>query len=458
MGIAGRWQAVTLIAVSMMLLAFACLVRATPSSEVEVIAPIAGSHLGASSCTGSTCHGRQEATGAIVRQDELKIWQDDSSPAGAHSRAWQVLAEPRAQAIGAKLGIGDPRSAPTCLGCHSDVMAGGGFHRSDGVGCEACHGGAKDWLASHYAVGASHAQNLSRGMVPLDQPRARAAVCLDCHYGSARPDQFVDHRIMAAGHPRLDFELDLFSTMEKHWNEDAAYVHRQHAPSAAILWAVGQAQALDRALTLYASPARGQEGAFPEFYFFDCQSCHRRISDAPDFRPSALANPGRALPLGTPPFQDENMIMLTAAARIVAPDLATRLSLDSLAFHRALTQGREPAVSAGMRLRETARLLAERFSGAPIGPQASFAMIAALADAVTVPRYTDYEGSTQAVMAIDTLLSGLTDSGAVSRAAAAGIRLDIDRAYAAVKNPNSYQPLVFREAIAHAAGAIGALK
>ena len=34
--------------------------------------------------------------------------------------------------------------------------------------------------------------------------------------------------------------------------------------------------ALDRALTLYGDRRHGQAGAFPEFYFFDCHSCHRR--------------------------------------------------------------------------------------------------------------------------------------------------------------------------------------
>jgi hypothetical protein len=53
---------------------------------------------------------------------------------------------------------------------------------------------------------------------------------------------------------------------------------------------------------------------FPEFYFFDCHSCHRRISDDPRFRPGALANPARPIPAGMPPFNDENMIMLAAAA------------------------------------------------------------------------------------------------------------------------------------------------
>src|SRR5436853_4573463 len=100
-----------------------------------------GHYVGVATCAGSTCHGRSEANGAIVRQDELRLWQDPSSPAGAHSRAWQVLAEPRAKAIAARLGIGEAASAPMCLGCHATP----GGRTSDGVGCESCHGAASGW-------------------------------------------------------------------------------------------------------------------------------------------------------------------------------------------------------------------------------------------------------------------------------------------------------------------------
>ena len=134
-----------------------------------------GVHVGVASCSGSTCHGRQEATGKVVRQDELMRWQDDSSPAGAHSRAFRTLQSPRSQAIANRLGLASAGSAPMCLGCHADPAPDRGprFQLSDGVGCEACHGGAQNWLSSHYAVGASHAGNVAAGMAPLENPRFR---------------------------------------------------------------------------------------------------------------------------------------------------------------------------------------------------------------------------------------------------------------------------------------------
>ncbi|HEV2748332.1 MAG TPA: multiheme c-type cytochrome [Allosphingosinicella sp.] len=418
-------------------------------------------HVGVATCGGTTCHGRSEADGKIVRQDELMTWQDEASPAGAHSRAFRVLSEPRSQAIARRLGIGEATSAPMCLGCHATTVAGTRgprFQLSDGVGCESCHGAAAGWLASHYAVGASHAANVARGMVPLDNPRARAAVCLDCHYGGAGPGRFVNHRVMAAGHPRLAFELDLFSTLQQHHNEDADYASRKGRTDSVRMWAIGQTMALERALALFSDPERGTEGLFPEFYFFDCHSCHRRISDDPRFDPTALANPGRPIPAGMPPFNDENMIMLAAAAQAVAPALGARFERDSRAFHQAIARDRGAALAAAKALRDSARALGDAFARAEIGRDRTFAIIAAITGTAISERFTDYAGSVQAVMATDTLLSALVTSGAIAEPRADAIRADINEAYRAVRDPNAYQPRLFRASLGRAAAAIQGLR
>ena len=418
------------------------------------------SHVGVASCAGSTCHGRSEANGRIVRQDELMIWQNEASPSGAHSRAWRVLTEPRSRAIAARLGVGEAASAPMCLGCHATPAPAGQrgprFQLSDGVGCEGCHGAAGGWLASHYAVGGSHASNVSRGMAPLESPRARAAICLDCHYGSADAGQFVNHRIMAAGHPRISFELDLFSTLQQHHNDDADYAQRKGRSDAVQMWAVGQTMALDRSLALFAGP-RGSEGVFPEFYFFDCHTCHRRISDDPRFEPSALDNPGRPIPEGMPAYNDENMIMLSAAAKVLAPALAARFDRDSRAFHLALARDRVAAVGAAATLRESARALGAAFSGG-ISRAQTFAIIDTIAGNAVSPRFTDYSGSVQAVMAVDTLLSAIVNQSGASASAADSIRADINAAYRAVRDPNAYQPREFRASLGRAAAAIRRLQ
>ena len=297
MGRSSRTYAMVVAGVALVLALIAALVLRPADAQAVLQASNSGTHVGVASCSGSTCHGRSEATGKVVRQDELMIWQDESTPAGAHSRAFRVLQYPRSQAIAKRLGIGEATSAPMCLGCHATPAAqrGGRFQLADGVGCEGCHGAASGWLSSHYAVGANHAQNVARGLVPLENPKARAETCLDCHFGSDDAGQFVNHRIMAAGHPRIAFELDLFTTLQQHHNEDRDYVGRKGRSNGVQTWAVGQAMALERSLALFANPQRGTEGAFPEFYFFDCHTCHRRISDNPNFEPTDVSNPSRPI-------------------------------------------------------------------------------------------------------------------------------------------------------------------
>lgn len=449
----------------------ACAVIATILAFVAMAAPWgeaadaaaggSGGHVGVASCAGSTCHGRMEGDGKIVRQDELMRWQEPSTPGGAHSRAFSVLQGTRGRQIAATLGIGDPGSAPMCLGCHATPTSGtrgAKFLTRDGVGCEACHGGASSWISSHYDTKATHASNVAKGMIPLDEPMARASVCLDCHFGSAGEGQFVTHRIMAAGHPRIAFELDLFSTLTQHWNEDQDYADRKRRADSVRMWAVGQAMAVNRALSLYQMPTRGAEGVFPEFYFFDCHSCHRRIYDQVDRVKTWEANPGRAIPSGMPPFNDETMIMLSVAARVGAPGMAGRFDADARAFHAALAKDRPAVVAAAGRLAATSMALARALDAAPMQGGMAYAVVDQVASGVTAPRFTDYAGSVQAVMAIDTMLNALVKSGQVTLGAAAGIRADINRAYAAVKDPNAYKPSDFRAAIASAARSIGALR
>lgn len=420
-----------------------------------------GVHEGVASCAGSTCHSRQVDSGLNVRQNELITWQDPSSPAGVHSRAWRVLTEPRAQAIARKMGIGSAQDAKECLGCHADpapaALRGARFQISDGVGCESCHGGSSNWLASHRAVNGSHAANVAAGMKALENPKVRAGVCLDCHFGGSKPGQFVSHQIMAAGHPRVAFELDLFSSLQQHWTVDADYVKRKGYAGGVKTWAVGQAMALDRALTLYSEPGRGQ-GAFPELYFFDCHSCHRPISDDPKARPSWQANPGRPIPAGQPPFNDENMIMLSAAAKVVAPGLANRLDADSKAFHAALARDKGESIRAAGRLAATARALSDAFAARSFSRGDTLSILDTVLTGEIQRRYTDYTGSAQAVMAADTLLNALVSSGQVDRGVAARVRPSLDRAYAQVRDPNSYRPDAFRESLAQVAQAARSLR
>ncbi|AKM11702.1 hypothetical protein AB433_09335 [Croceicoccus naphthovorans] len=412
-------------------------------------------HLGVASCAGSTCHGRSLGDGTPVRQDELQLWQEESSPTGAHSRAYRVLFQPRGQDIIRRLGLDQAGVARDCLGCHAEP---GAARVEDAVGCESCHGAAGQWIAGHYTVGTTHERSVSQGMTDLVDPQVRANVCLDCHFGSDRQGQFAYHRIMGAGHPRISFELDLFSTLQQHWNVDADYIERKGRPNALRNWAVGQAEALNRSLALFEKPGLATDGMFPEFYFFDCHSCHRRIFDGEDVRASKVANPLRPIPPGYPPYNDENMIMLAAAVRVLAPDLTGAYDGQTRSFHAAMLQGRDAAVTEAGKMRSMARGLSTRFAGSAFTDKQGFAMLDAIASEAVAVRYTDYEGAVQSVMAMDTLVSGLVAQGAISEGQASALRLDINRAYAAVNDPNGFKPLAFRSALAGAVRSIRSMQ
>lgn len=419
-----------------------------------------GRYEGVASCAGSTCHGRAEGNGAVVRQDELRLWQEPSSRSGAHSRAYAGLISPRGERIAGALGLGSAGSAPACLGCHATPPGDRGerFQITDGVGCEGCHGPSSGWIAGHYAVGASHAGNLAGGMNALDDPVARAGVCLDCHLGSARPGQFVTHAMMAAGHPRLSFELDLFSSLQQHWDEDADYAERKPRADSVRLWAVGQAEAVRRSLALFARGDLASNGVFPEFTFYDCHSCHRGIDDNPARMRTFETNPARPIAFGQPPFNDENIIMLSAVAQVLAPAQAVRFDAAAREFHAAMGQGRAAAVAAGNRLDTAAQALGAAMAQGPGGGDTAFRVIAAIGGRAISPRFTDYAGSAQAVMAVDTLLNALVREGRVTVGAAAGIRASINRAYAAVASPADYSPAQFRASLGQAVRAMEALR
>ncbi|MBV9552385.1 MAG: hypothetical protein JO032_06285, partial [Alphaproteobacteria bacterium] len=256
-----------------------CLLAALPApAQTPPHAPPPGQlpmgvHLGVATCSGSSCHGAAERPrNSPVLGNEYLVW----STRDKHRNAYNVLLQDRAIRMAKALGLPDAANQKMCLDCHADDVApdqrGRQFQLSDGVGCEACHGGASRWLGSHIS-GASHAQNIAAGLYPTDQPVARAERCLQCHLGDAQ--HFLDHRIYGAGHPRLAFELDTFTAIQPaHFVVDAGYIQRKGRVTDVQVWAVGQAISLVRRMNQVLDPRYAPKGLWPEFSMFDCQSCH----------------------------------------------------------------------------------------------------------------------------------------------------------------------------------------
>jgi hypothetical protein len=213
-----RYWAAGLLA--LLLLAFGTPVSAqTSASTPQGVRP--GVHLGVASCFGSNCHGSVDRpAGSVIKGNEYIIW----SRRDKHHDAYKVLTEEPALRMARALGLPDAVHQQQCLDCHADNAAqrGPSFHIEDGVGCEACHGGASGWLGTHIS-GAGHQENVRAGLYPLEQPDKRAERCLSCHFGEG--NKFVEHRLYGAGHPRLRFELATFTAIQPaHFEVTPTYV------------------------------------------------------------------------------------------------------------------------------------------------------------------------------------------------------------------------------------------
>jgi hypothetical protein len=288
-------------------------------------------HLGVATCASSMCHGKiQPALGRDVALNEYRIWTKDDR----HARAYRTLQGAKSQSIARALRLPNAATAKICLDCHADNVApelrGPKFQLSDGVGCEACHGGAEQWIQSHSAQSATHQDNLAKGLYPLEEPLARGERCLSCHLGTQ--DRFATHRIMAAGHPRLTFDLESFTALQpSHFIADADYERRKRKIVGSELWIAGQLQGARTALRLLRTPLFKSSVGFPEPAFYDCSSCHHPMEQY-DWNAQLRA---AGLEPGTLRLQTSNLQMLLVITALLEPAKSAELSKLHTALIRA---------------------------------------------------------------------------------------------------------------------------
>jgi hypothetical protein len=283
-----------------------------PAGFAAAAALKTGTHIGVTTCGATSCHGDvNRPRGSSVAGNEYLIWSSKDK----HHNSFAVLQTPPALRIAKALGLPDAASQKLCLDCHADNAAanarGPQYHIEDGVGCEACHGGASGWLGTHIS-GLPRQTNIANGMYPTDQPIARAEKCLSCHFGDR--ERFVDHRFYSAGHPRLAFELDTFTQSQPaHFTLDARYIERKGNITDVKVWAVGQAVALSRRMDALTDPKHAPRGMWPEFAFLDCQTCHHIFGTIPGGASGRFT------------LDDSNALMVKLIATRIAPDAAQSL-------------------------------------------------------------------------------------------------------------------------------------
>jgi hypothetical protein len=268
------------------------------NATVNASDALANSIAGRATCSGRACHGGLEPNASGVRQNEFTTWIMHDK----HARAFDVLTGERGRRIGHNLGIAHPEKDARCLACHTTPQLAGAIPedliplRADGVGCEACHGPAKagsgahseGWLVAHVTAEwkklegkAKEAAFEKHGMTPLFDLEVQAKTCAGCHVGAPAdpahgiPARDLNHDLMAAGHPRLMFELSTYrANMPPHWRTD---LHARTPGYEALVWAIGQIEAAKASAELSADRAkRAADGKapWPEFAEAACFSCH----------------------------------------------------------------------------------------------------------------------------------------------------------------------------------------
>src|SRR6202051_1730754 len=252
-----------------------------PARSASTDAPGPSQYIGHGSCAPTSCHGSvKPVAGSRILQNEYSTWILKDK----HSHAFGALTGEVGERMARILKLeGKAEEAPKCLACHAlyttAEQRGRPFELADGVSCENCQGAASAWLGPHTTRDWQRDKSVALGMHDTRNVIHRTEKCLECHLGTK--NKFVDHEMIAAGHPDLYFELDSFSAvMPRHWKvprETAPGVPEENdAWSGVRDWGTGQAVQLRESLVRLEGRARGK--AWPEFSELQCFDCHHALT------------------------------------------------------------------------------------------------------------------------------------------------------------------------------------
>jgi len=331
----------------------------------RLTSPLPQEMVGTQSCTAVSCHGGGGprywsgspkgaeyihwlgsggtfGDGRRPYDPRARLIKSDGDP---HALAGQRMQEPRFQEVlrrasGRPDGSIDMAMLERCAKCHDPARGASNFERAEeipapavspsdhgpslgsaepfhavsgtGIGCETCHGGARQWLTLHYQSGVTREQLLGLGMVDTKDLHVRAKLCASCHIGSA--DQDMNHDMIAAGHPPLRFEQASYEALlgRKHW--DDAPARSANSDYEVQLWAAGRRAAAAAAIDLLEARSQGTGDSgnkpWPEFAESNCLACHQPLR-------RNLAEPGPQVSvekyLRAPGWQTWNTALVEAA-------------------------------------------------------------------------------------------------------------------------------------------------
>ena len=368
------------------------------ANDGEEVKAAASNHLGVASCSASTCHGANVTfKDSNILRNEFRVW-NESDP---HARAYKTLLNSDSKKIAQNLRLGNAHESSLCLGCHAnDVpveVRGANFDIADGVSCEACHGGGESYLQIH--TSGDHQANLDSGLYPTENPHARAKLCVSCHVGNDS-DRKITHEIMGAGHPRLSFELNTFTSIQPaHYQIDQDYIERKGEITELQVWAIGQVVAARRFLANVESFPNS--GLFPELVHMDCLGCHQEMSKV-----TWSENPLTNLPAGALRYNDAYLMSSYQVVKAVMPNRAATL-LQSINSFLNIQNSKQGVVSRASKLDQVLAAIEADLLREPINTDHGLAVLTTLVDIGLRSSHRDYASAEQSAMAINSVLKVL---------------------------------------------------
>jgi hypothetical protein len=358
------------------------------------------------------------------------------------------------------LKLGKAEESPKCLACHAlappTELRARPFELTEGVTCENCHGPAQGWLGQHTAKDSAekHATSVREfHMVDTRNVIVRTAKCLECHLGI--PGKFVDHEMIAAGHPDLYFELDSFSAvMPRHWNVPRLNANGSLAEDASWIgvrdWSTGQAVQLRAALDRVAWRARGERYdkklVWPEYSELSCFACHHSLTTPKDSWRQEHGYTGRRP--GDPAWNESRYVVFRLLAKQVddssAQDLDQKLNAVAAEMSK-LNPDQNTAASAATAAAPIAQRFAERLAAMPYERAMVVRMMQSICDDAEEISVADERAAEQATMALDSLY--ISYSKEAQPANGAEVRTVINGLFQQLENPSAYDADQFARAL-----------
>jgi hypothetical protein len=272
----------------------------------------------------------------------------------------------------------------------------------------------------------------------------RTEECLECHLGTK--NKFVDHEMIAAGHPDLYFELDSFSAvMPRHWKipresepgkpvEDGAWVGVRE-------WSAGQAAQLRAAMERLTWRAKNERAdkkeVWPEYSELSCFACHHALGPAKDSWRQEHGYAGRRP--GDPAWNSSRYAVFRLLAKQVDSTNAQELDRQLIAVSGEMSKlnpDRNAVASAASAAAPLAQRIAERLATMQYDQAVALRMLQRISDDAESIALADERAAEQAAMAMDSLY--IAYSKDAKPANASEVRAAINGLFQQLENPSSY--------------------